>query len=511
MTRNHLGKIALIILSLAAAEGLYRAFWTLRLPARSKTDNVFELYVVGESTAAGYPYESLAPAEVVFRQFGGRLTGREIQVFTLARNGQSIYPQRVALERALRGRNRRNPGAVLIYSGHNDATAERGLSVFERLKQRWLYRSALLNDLIYHAEKSALLPRFRTLDTWQYNLRRVVELSLASGLQPVLATCVSNLSDIDPFLPYNCCAISPKETTAILQRGQELELKRRYSAALAYYSKQAALHPEMSHYLTYRKGKCHQALGQYREAKRLFESVVDFVKFDNFGRATRRHNDYIRALAKQYSVALADVTLAFEENSPHSLLGDALFIDGQHPNAAGYAILGAAFTHSIAEAFKEPPREPLFNLTEFWRTAQNRTRQQARALLASGNWLFTVACYHAYPEVRLKKAQRRFQSAAALIPEDLPAWLGLGLADAAMRSNILADEKHVNALTPFFYVSESLPEGKLSEALNMLEASGTPESLLNAIRTKKDAPWADYRQQEMHRQLQFDAHAYTAF
>ncbi|MBI5240263.1 MAG: tetratricopeptide repeat protein [Elusimicrobia bacterium] len=444
---------------------------------------VFDLYVVGESTAVGLPYDpEMTPAALVADRFAGRIAGRPIRVTTIARVGESIYPQSVALERSLRRRGRRDPGAVLVYSGHNDAGDGRPTPAFERFKQRVLYRSAALRGLFFLAEKSRLLPRVRTLGTWQYHLRRVVEMSLDRGLTPVLATAASDSADIDPGLGL-APDVSRAEAVAILERGRTLE-SRRPEAALRYYRAQASAHPCLGRYLQYRMGKCYEALGRYQEAGRRFQEVADRDSPDSFGRATRRQNDFIRALGRQYRIPVAEVAEAFARRSPHRLTGDGLFLDGQHPNVAGYLLLAGAYAQSLSVRFREPLRRPAYSPAKAARRFSLDRERQAVALISGGRALFTHAVGHPYPRLRLDKARRRFQDAIALSPDNWSAWLGLGLTEAAQRSDLLWRQEDIDwlgRLGLFYGGGYRLSDSQASEVVGRLEALGIPRRTLRNI------------------------------
>ena len=441
--RSAFAVAASVVLSLAGAEAAYRA-WRDRGCA-PPPDGVFELYVVGESTAAGDPYDPwISPAKLVSSLFDGRIGGREIRPIVVAWRGQSIYPQAFALERALRCRDGRNPGAVLVYSGHNDAGGARAASAFERLDERVFSRSALLGDLIFYAERKGFIARERTFEAWRYNLRRVVAMSRRAGLVPVLATAASNQADVDPGLPGG----DAPPAKAILARGRALESSGRYGEALDYYASQALLHPFMSAYLKYRSGKCHEALGRYALARRDYQEAVDDDDGDSgtFGRATSAQNDYIRDLAASESVPLADAAAIFALHSPHGLVGDALFSDGHHPSVAGYILLSGVYAARLAEAFHEPLRRSFAGPGDVRRRFPLSPREEAAIDVRSGRWYFNVAVRHGNPIPRLTKSRDYFRRAAILAPDSFSAWVGLGLAQAGLRSNLVSSAEGIRWL-----------------------------------------------------------------
>lgn len=184
--------LAVLALTLAAGEGGYR-LW-LRATAERPGARVLELYAVGGSTTRGEPYgPPLSFAAVTARSF----CGKPVVVYNLGRPGESIYPQALRLRRRLRWRDRRNPAAVLIYSGHNEPFRP-GWSGWQRFKERVLWRSLLLSDVVAAVERGLRLRRPHDLAAYEAYLRLAVEESRAAGAAPVLATVSSNVTGVEP-------------------------------------------------------------------------------------------------------------------------------------------------------------------------------------------------------------------------------------------------------------------------------------------------------------------------
>ena len=471
---------AAVVLS-AAAELAYRVFRDRG--CQTSVDGDFELYVVGESTAVGEPYNDvITPARLVSARFENRIGGKDIRPIILAHSGESIYPQSVALERALRCRDGRNPGAVLIYSGHNDAGGTREMSVFERLSERVFARSALLADFIFYVEKNDYIGRERTFDAWQYYLRRVVDMSRRSGLVPILATAASNLAGVDPGLGIDD---SLPGTKAMLARGEELESKRSYSRALDYYSEQSVLPARLGSYLKYRMGKCLEAMGQYALARRDYQEAADAGDSWNFGRATSAQNDYIRRLAVSESIPLVDTVDLFARHSPHGIVGDELFSDGHHPNVRGYVLLSSAYAERLSEAFHEPLRRSIASPADALRLFPMSKQEKAMAYLRSGCWFFSVAARHANPKLRLTQALDRYERAVALAPDDFYAWLWMGLTQAALKTDLLSKPEDLDWMSRhhlfYFDGKQAVAENELPVITAKLRGAGVSEDILEHI------------------------------
>jgi len=424
---------ACALLAPLAAEALYRA--ALSRPGRCGDPGPgpeFDLYAVGESTALGEPYTSAAaPPDLARTLLGGRLRGLPIRVRNMAVHGESIFPQASRFERAVLCRKPGVPGAVIVYAGHNDAAYSFETPFFEYFKEEVLDRSRILTDVSYWLEKELPGLRVRSLHTFEFNLRRVVEAGLRAGLTPILSTAASNLSGIDPGLQ------DPRgddgSFTRAIEAGERLEAAGRARAARDYYRRVQDALPPLRGYLRYRLALCDLRLGERAKARALLRACVEARAPDNFGRATAEQNEVVRRLAREYAVPLVDVEALFAAAAPGGVPGDELFSDGHHPNLRGYALMGGAYARALADAFGAPPPAVLRDSPRVGEELGLSRADFFAADLDSGRWLFSASMEHRHPYQRLRMARERFRAARALAPGDFSPLLGLALADAAER------------------------------------------------------------------------------
>ncbi len=469
--------VALVVLLIAiVVEGGYRAFlWTAARLTRDTPPRAFEIYAVGESTAAGVPYPPrTAPPYLVKKILGGTVARRTIAVTVVARAGESVYPQAARFERAVRARRRDDPGVVLIYAGHNDAAYEDETPWFETVREKLLYRSAIVRDLSFLIEERFPGARVRTLGTYEYHLRRIVELARASGLTPVLTTVASNLADMDPWLAA--------DAEGVLIPGEALEKRGEWARALELYRAEAARRPALADYLRYKSARCLARLGRWQEAAPLFRACVDARVPDNFGRATSAQNEVVRRLAREYRVPLVDAQALFAAASPHGVPGDDLFIDGQHPDFRGYVLLAGAYARAVAEATGARLFEPMTWSPSLLDELGVTKEEQSLADVEAGRWLFSVASRHAHPGPRLEAAAERFRRALAKSPDCFSARLGVELTAAAKRPGFLdRNIDWLGAHRMFYGGAYDLPTPARKELLARLRLEGVPEPRLSAL------------------------------
>ena len=374
------------LFALALGEAADRGFWFVRarLASARRGPGLFELYVIGESTAAGVPYDPRGGfPQIVSLLFDGRIHGRRIEIINIAHAGYTIYPQALAFSRLVSYRNPRNPGAVLIYSGHNDSflwnQADRGRIAVG--SSGFFRRSWLLSDILLFAERAGVFKGLRSLGTYGENMGWALDTARDAGLIPVVSTVIGNVADIEPSL-----IIPPdknwEEVRRLLAKGDSLEASGRAREAAAYYASLKASLPDTFLYLDYRRACCYRRLGEYDAARELFWKVSDGDDY-NFGHATRPQNEFLRALAKEHSAFLVDAERIFEGRSAHGLVGAELIEDGQHPNLRGYLLLAEGYARALSAAVGEPLRREGVSVESLPRLLSIGTREMIDAHLSS--------------------------------------------------------------------------------------------------------------------------------
>jgi tetratricopeptide (TPR) repeat protein len=485
--RRRARRALLIILAVVALEPLYRGLFAVRRLLASD-DGAFEVYAVGESTMTGYPYqERFSLSSLALAPLAGKVRGAPIRVIDLAQAGESVYPQATALEHAVRSRGSSRPGLVLVYSGNNDVGLPVEVSRLERFREAVLSHSMLLRDLWYFGERHNVLPRTRNLATYGFFLKRIVDESRAHGLTPILSTVVSNQGDYDPGIG-TICRLERKDVDAALRDGEAAEARADWRAAVAAYESRRR-GDRLEPYLDFRIGKCQEQLGDFEAARASFRRALDGPTCNPFLRATSRQNELVRALAREEGVPLVDAERIFEARSPHGILGDSLFSDGQHPNLDGYALLASVFSDEIYKALDlpAPPPQPRPQLT---------ATQEAAADAVSGSWLLTVSFTHDRPADRLRRARDDFERAVKLDPANFRGWLGLGLTQAA-QGGFLERKENLEFLAEHHLYYGDLGRKMRRDAIPLivqkLGAAGVPRATLDAITAT--APSDDIRLQ----------------
>jgi len=317
-----------------------------------KKPGTFRVFVLGESSAAGFPYE---PTGSYSRYIRDRLQlvypdqNIEVVNFGMAAINsiviKDMLPEIVKYE----------PDLILLYVGHNEYYGVLGaasqtlfagnttlvslmLSLNE-YKTVELLRNSINTisswfkgketgsggTLMARMAKNNLVPYQSALykagiNQFKNMLTEIAATVKEKNIPMIMGTLTSNLKDQPPFV-------------SLSDEGKE--------SADAYYS----------------KGKEALAKGNVAEAKNLFLKAkeLDALRF----RAPEEMNAIIKNVARQNNFPLIDFASEFNSLSKDGIVGDNLMVDHLHPNLHGYQIFGRLFYEAMEKHHLLPRTEPL--------------------------------------------------------------------------------------------------------------------------------------------------------
>jgi hypothetical protein len=483
-----------VCLAIVAAELCYRAFvWSTRADAAH--DDAFVLYAAGESTLVGEPFEErLSLPGLVSEMLAGHIRNRRIEIVSVAERGAGAYAQSLRLAGAVAYRNRTVPGAVLIYTGHNEPYLGAGTSgptpLVERILElrfgaagKMAERSWLLRDTLLYVRSLRVLRPRAGMHPYERSLRRLIQTARDSGLIPVLFTLPSNISGVEP----NAYAQDTDGIAAILAQGASRERAGDVEAALdfyrAHYRAAVSDRPAFAPLLLYRIAHCQAALGRHDEARRDFWAVVDQDPRLNFGRTTAAQNALIRRLAAEYSVPLVDGVAAFERDAAHGIPGNDLFADGHHPNLRGYWLLASACAQRLAEKTGAALSGSLPTAESVAVRFALGSPQLGRAHVGAGTWLIATSAHHPWPVDRMALAEQHFRAAIGA-GDELSAWLGVALSQAARNGGFLRSSDNLDLLarSTVFYTNQlSVGARDRADLLARLRDAGVDDAVVRRL------------------------------
>jgi len=308
----------------------------------SKAENAFRVFVLGESSAAGYPYMPLGSfSRYIRKRLELAYPNNKIEVINLGMTAVCSYTVRDFMPEVIK----QKPDVVLIYTGHNEYYGALGVGSLESLgKSRTLvnlYLSLnhfktvqLVKDFLQWIVKSfsgeekkstgTLMSRMAKeqsielnsenfnagIEQFDGNMRDVIEMCKEANIPLILGTLTYNLKDQAPFISVKKAASADASSTF-------------------KYAQEA-----------YNKGDFQAALKLFKEAKDL-----DALRF----RAPEKINSLIRSYCEEFNVTIADIDSLFNANSPNGIVGDNLMTDHLHPTLEGFQMMGKLFYEKMKE------------------------------------------------------------------------------------------------------------------------------------------------------------------
>ncbi len=314
---------------------------------RSKPAHSLRIFVLGESSAAGFPYSYNGTFSRVLQDaLQDVLPNDTVEVVNLGVAAITTYALYDEIEEILA----QKPDAVVIYAGHNEfygalgAGSTETVGTFPALVRTYLRLQRLKIVLLTRELATGLAQRLRAihssgvrpssrslmqqmvreelipLDSPTYrrgirqfrdNLRLILGRFRDAGVPVFIGSLTSNLRDQPPFRSVATPELPPADRV--------------------FGEAQRTL-----------------ARGDPAEARRLFERSrdLDALRF----RAPGEFNPIIRALTREAGSHYVPVDEAFAAVSRDRIPGSDLFWEHLHPNQTGYHLMGKVFFEAIARA-----------------------------------------------------------------------------------------------------------------------------------------------------------------
>ncbi len=307
-----------------------------------KQNNSYRVFVMGGSSAAGFPY---SPNGAFSRYIQKRLEllypDKKIEVVNIAMSAINSY----ALRDMLPGVLEKQPDLIVIYAGHNEYYGALGVGSVETLGDtRFIVNTVIwLNqfktfELLRNVIKSVsgmfsepvksdgtLMARMSQrqqipfesekysagLNQFEGNLRDILVMAKNENVPVILGKLVSNLKDQKPF---------------------ESSSDDNHPPADEVYSK---AHNEL------RSGNLKNADSLFRYAKDL-----DALRW----RAPEMVNQIIETVGKEFNFPVVGIDSVMNAESKSGVVGDDLITDHLHPNLRGFQIIGREICNSAIKS-----------------------------------------------------------------------------------------------------------------------------------------------------------------
>jgi tetratricopeptide (TPR) repeat protein len=318
---------------------------------QQKKNNAFRVFVLGGSSAAGFPYLPMGSfSRYIRKRLELTYPNTTIEVVNISLSAVNTY----TLLDLLPGVLEQKPDLILIYAGHNEYYGALGVGSMESLgtsrsfiklvlylnkyKTVQLLRNAITSILSLFKSKNindspgTLMSRMAQdqyialnskkynlgLEQFEENMKEMLDLIKAGKVPVIIGKVVSNLKDQKPFVSI------PTENYPTANQVYE-EAKQKLMT-----------------------GNSQKADSLFRLAKDL-----DALRF----RAPEKINQIIEKLCKEYNAPCVSIDSVFNSVSPNGIVGSNLMTDHLHPNIEGYQIIGNAYFETMIQAGYLPKYE----------------------------------------------------------------------------------------------------------------------------------------------------------
>lgn len=318
---------------------------------QQKKNNAFRVFVLGGSSAAGFPYLPMGSfSRYIRKRLELTYPNTTIEVVNISLSAVNTY----TILDLLPGVLEQKPNLILIYAGHNEYYGALGVGSMESLgnfrsfvklvlylnkyKTVQLLRNFIASVLSLFKSNSTeespgtLMSRmaqdqYITLNSDKYtlgldqfvgNMKEILELIKKNKVPVIIGKVVSNLKDQKPFISI------PSEN---------------YPTANQVYE----------------EAKKKLMNGNYKTADSLFKLAkdLDALRF----RAPEKINQIIENLCKEYNIKCVSIDSLFSSESPDGIIGNNLMTDHLHPNIKGYQLIGRGYYEAMQQAGYLPQNE----------------------------------------------------------------------------------------------------------------------------------------------------------
>jgi tetratricopeptide (TPR) repeat protein len=305
-----------------------------------KKENSFRVFVLGESSAEGFPYNPMGSfSRYIRRRLELVYPKTQVEVINLGMTAINSY----TLLDLLPGILEQKPDLILIYTGHNEYYGALGVGSVQSAGS-----SRTLIELTLYLNKFKITQFIRNSIHWASSL-------FSSETKKFSGTLMSRIAKDKYILlnseEYNAGLQQFKENLSdILRLIKDKKVPVILGRLVSNLKDQKPfISVDTPGYKTadqvYEEARVDLKNNNYAKADSLFSLAkdLDALRF----RAPGQINKIIDELGKEFHVTTVPIDSSFAASSPAGIVGDNLIVDHLHPNVKGHQLIGAAFYNSM--------------------------------------------------------------------------------------------------------------------------------------------------------------------
>jgi len=302
---------------------------------KKKPENGYRIFVLGGSSAAGYPYsENVMFSRILHRWLSNTFPEKNIEMINTAMPAVNSYTLLDFVDEILEN----EPDAVLVYAGHNEFYGALGIGSSESLGKS----TAMINFVL----------RFQQLKTVQLIRNFIYGLfSLFKGENDIVpnSTLMERMV-AEQSIYYQSeiykAGLNQFKTnlSEIIHKVKEANVKILVSELVSNIRHQKPFVSQKGRFnadSVFTLAKSFDKKGNFQKAKELYYKAKDYdqLRF----RAPEEFNQIIHDLADQNKIPVVPLKEIYDKNSKNNIVGNNLILEHLHPNYNGYVLMAQAF------------------------------------------------------------------------------------------------------------------------------------------------------------------------
>lgn len=352
---------------------------------QEKPANGLRIFVIGESSAFGYPFgPEFAFSAFLQQRLAAAMPDRTVEVVNAAVPGIGSWQALRVVEEISQYR----PDVLIVYLGHNEfnRAGPPEVSRWRRIMAglRFYQLAVAAGDAVRNwRDKPGSVARMRRFDDpfgpirdrargaatlttrdrewsltrFRENLRAIVDTAQAAGASVILAGLTQNFTDHPPGASRHRRGLSESQQAQWRAAMEEAQARMQaHDCRAALDALRTAMRidtrPAIMHYM---RAQCLEQLGRFATARAAYRTASDRDEVPLGAPSTA--NRLIEEVARETGAQYVDTPAALRRLSPHGFVGNALFCDSIHPGVAGHV----AIARTLAEALgvkNSPAAEP---------------------------------------------------------------------------------------------------------------------------------------------------------
>ncbi len=345
-----------------------------------KSSNTFRVFVLGESTPAGFPYHyNATPTRILQKQLEILFPQKKIEIVNVGLTGTNSYTVLDFIDELIHYQ----PNAFIVYSGQNEFYGALGAASTNSIgSSRWIIRlyqslqnvksfmllekgissaaqfllgsnsssySGTLMQQLANDKAIQFQSRIYTsaIEAYDKNISQVVQIAKQNDIPIILSTLVTNEGSLPPFVSLRDASVSDqkkKEIDSLFESAIALQQKNEFVQAIDRYQQIIAVDSGWA-IAQFHLGKCYEQIGKYDSA---FIALCKARDYDGLRfRASGEVNSIIRRIASSNTVGIADVESTFRAHSPNNIIGASLLWEHVHPSFTGYVLLAKSWLEGL--------------------------------------------------------------------------------------------------------------------------------------------------------------------